>query len=146
MLEISQHLKDIDRVKFLLNNIGDVFLKDENYKEAVLYYKRSLELYRSGVFDKEYKRATKNIAIAYEKIGNFKLALKFNNKYIAQLEKVENTKISLEEENDQFQLTKPPDVKWNKFWVYLLAIITFIMISMLVVYFVHNQRMANASK
>lgn len=112
-LKLSLNLNDTAKSRLVLNNIGDVLLKQNKYEEAIIYYNQSLKLEgnQKNVSDYELRRASKQIAIAYDAIGEYKLASEYKSKYLAQIEKIEETKDNLQQQNARYRMK---EVEWQR--------------------------------
>jgi len=67
------------------NNLGLEYVAVGNYKEAIVHYKKSVDMY-------PYDATVSNLAQAYDKIGEMKLAKKYYTESIAAKHKSSNTR------------------------------------------------------
>lgn len=110
-LEISKKYNDMEKMKWIYSNIGDVHFKEKNYREAIAWYQKSIELGNPEAIDAELQRAYQNIARAYDAVEDYKLASQFKSSFIAQANKVAETKERLAEQNAQYRMK---EVEWQR--------------------------------
>lgn len=76
-LSVAEKTKDEGRISACLNNIGTVYMLQENYTKALSYFNRSLEIERK--LDQPLQKSIRyyNIGDAYNKMDSIDLALNF---------------------------------------------------------------------
>ncbi len=66
-----------------LNNIGNTFLLNGQYREALPYYEKALPIFQKGDYQKSVADCLINIGISHDNLGNYSRALHF---YLQALE------------------------------------------------------------
>jgi len=79
-LEISEQLRDLPGVANLYNNIGNIYFEQKkDYNKALEYYQKALSLFREIGHKDGMLINLMNIAVIYEKRGNYTAALSMND-------------------------------------------------------------------
>ncbi len=109
-LALSQKFNDQDKINWIHNNLGDVYLKKGEHQEALSFYTAAYQAYSGNKINEEYRRSCKNLSIAYELMGDFQNALKYNDLFLAQDELLQKTKEKLHEQNSIYQMK---EMEWQ---------------------------------
>lgn len=80
---IAEKMHDKDRLAEVLHNVGTYYIvADKNYQKGIEQYFKVLDLYPNHENALAISQAFLNISYAYEKLGKFKEALDYSNKYL----------------------------------------------------------------
>jgi signal transduction histidine kinase len=108
-LEIANKSKDKQLITIGKNSYAVCLIEgDKNYNEAIKIYKEILKLYPNNEDHKNVSQSLLNISYAYEKIGDYKSALEYTNKYLEFVELILNGKVekATQEIETKYQLDK----------------------------------------
>ncbi|MCL9805292.1 sensor histidine kinase [Flavobacterium amniphilum] len=108
-MQIAEESKNKQLIAIAKNNYAVCLIEGEkNYTEAIKNYKEVLALYPNNGDHKNISQCLLNIAYAYEKIGDYKSALEYSNKYMEFVELILNGKVeeATQEIETKYQLDK----------------------------------------
>lgn len=108
-LEIANESNDKQLQTIGKNNYAICLIEgDKNYSEAIKIYKQILELYPNNEDQKNVSHCLLNISYAYEKLGDYKNALEYTNKYLEFADMILNGKVeeATQEIETKYQLDK----------------------------------------
>ena len=91
-------------MKTLYNNLGDLYIQEEKFADAIGQYEKVLTLGNDEVMDEELHRAYNSLALAYESLHQYKLAYEYKSKYTDQLDGVMAVKDDLAEQNARYRM------------------------------------------
>lgn len=106
-----QESNDEEKIKWIYNNLGDVYQYENNLTQAIVYYKKSISLDDSEAIDEDILYAYKKLSAVYEAMGKYKLALDYKSGYIARADQIIEVKESLAEKNSQYRMK---EVEWQR--------------------------------
>lgn len=82
-LAIAQKMNDKDRLAEVFHNLGTYYIvANKNYEKGKEQYLKVLHLYPNNENSSAISQAYLSISYAYEKLGDYKNALLFSNKYL----------------------------------------------------------------
>jgi tetratricopeptide (TPR) repeat protein len=94
-LRIAEEMKDDYQISKILNNIGNVYMKQEMYSSALKNYFRSIAIKEKIKDEKSLAKTYNNVGIIYERIDSPYVALEYYEKAI-QIYEIQNEQKSLE--------------------------------------------------
>ncbi|MFC4815798.1 MULTISPECIES: sensor histidine kinase [unclassified Flavobacterium] len=108
-LEIAESSKNKQQIAIGKINYALCLMEgDKNYQETIKIYKEVLKLYPNNEDHKNVSQCLLNISYAYEKIGDYKNALEYTNRYLDFVELILNGKVeqATQEIETRYQLDK----------------------------------------
>lgn len=108
-LKIAKQSKDKQLITIGKNSYALCLIEgDKNFHEAIKIYKEILLLYPNNEDQKSVSQCLLNISYAYEKIGDYKNALEYTNKYLEISDLILNGKLdqATQEIETKYQLDK----------------------------------------
>ncbi len=70
-----------ENIAVVKRSMGDLFLAQKNYSQAIPNYKESLKLFREQKQEPNIRDVLHNLSVVYEKKGNYKEAMKYLTEY-----------------------------------------------------------------
>ncbi|MES2811795.1 MAG: sensor histidine kinase [Bacteroidota bacterium] len=108
-IQYAYQANDKTRIVKSKNNLGVYYLSGEkNYTKAIEIYKEIINLLSENESPYDLSNAYLNISYAYEKLGDYKSAMDFNNKYLEIQDVVFNGKLeqASQEIETKYQISK----------------------------------------
>jgi len=109
-LKISIKHGDTHKIKWTHFNLAELYHSNGEMNEAIRHYKKCVALEAASPTDKYYKGACKKLSHIYKQQGNYAEALKYNDRFLAQFEKLEELKEDLVQQNARHRMK---EVEWQ---------------------------------